>query len=77
MRVRVIYNYYDRELGFEKKIGDEIEVSDERGQTLIAVEVAEEIIGEQKEESSEEQPKRTTRTKKQEVIPESRQQTFR
>ena len=57
MRVRVIYNYYDRELGFEKKIGDEIEVSDERGQTLIAAEVAEEIIGEQKEESSEEQPK--------------------
>ena len=54
MRVRVIYNYYDRELGFEKKIGDEIEVSDERGQTLIAAEVAEEIIGEQKEESSEE-----------------------
>ena len=51
MRVRVIYNYYDRELGFEKKIGDEIEVSDERGQTLIAAEVAEEIIGEQKEES--------------------------
>ena len=77
MRVRVIYNYYDSELGFEKKIGDEIEVSDERGQTLIAAEVAEEIIGEQKEESSEEQPKRTTRTKKQEVIPESRQQTFR
>ena len=64
MRVRVIYNYYDRELGFEKKIGDEIEVSDERGQTLIAAEVAEEISGEQKEESSEEQPKRTTRTKK-------------
>lgn len=64
MRVRVIYNYYDRELGFEKKIGDEIEVSDERGQTLIAAEVAEEIIGEQKVESSEEQPKRTTRTKK-------------
>lgn len=35
MRVRVIYNYYDRELGFEKKIGDEIEVSDERGQNLV------------------------------------------
>lgn len=67
MKVRVIYNYYDRELGFEKKVGDELEVSDERGQTLIAAEVAEEIIEEEKEESSEEQkekPKRTTRAKK-------------
>lgn len=67
MKVRVIYNYYDRELGFEKKVGDELEVSDERGQILIAAEVAEEIIEEEKEESSEEQeekPKRTTRAKK-------------
>lgn len=67
VKVRVIYNYYDRELGFEKKVGDELEVSDERGQILIAAEVAEEIIEEEKEESSEEQeekPKRTTRAKK-------------
>ena len=52
MKVRVIYNYYDRELGVEKKVGDEIEVSEERGRTLIAAEVAEEII--EVEESSEE-----------------------
>ena len=64
MRVRVIYNYYDREFGFEKKIGDEMEVSNERGQALIAAEVAEEIIEEKKEVSSKEQSKRTTRTKK-------------
>ena len=67
MKVRVIYNYYDRELGFEKKVGDEIEVSDERGQTLIAAEVAEEIVEKQEEESSEEQeekPKRSTKARK-------------
>lgn len=65
MKVRVIYNYYDRELGFEKKVGDELEVSDERGQTLIAAEVAEEIIEEQESsEDQEEKPKRTTRAKK-------------
>ena len=36
MKVRVTYNYHDRELGFEKHIGDELNVTDERGQVLIA-----------------------------------------
>lgn len=44
MKVRVTYNYHDRELGFEKHIGDELDVTDERGQVLIAAGVAEEII---------------------------------
>lgn len=44
MKVRVTYNYHDRELGFEKHIGDELNVTDERGQVLIAAGVAEEIV---------------------------------
>lgn len=65
MKVRVTYNYHDRELGFEKKVGDELEVSDERGQTLIAAEVAEEIIEEQESsEDQEEKPKRSTKARK-------------
>ena len=44
MKVRATYNYHDRELGFEKHIGDELNVTDERGQVLIAAGVAEEIV---------------------------------
>ena len=44
MKVRVTYNYHDRELGFEKHVGDEFDVTDERGQVLIAAGVAEESL---------------------------------
>ena len=71
MRVRVIYNYYDRELGFEKHVGDEFDVADERGQVLIAAGVAEEIIEQVEEpetqestEETEEKPKRNTKARK-------------
>lgn len=43
MKVRVTYNYHDRKLGFEKRVGDEFDVTEERGQVLIAAGVAEEI----------------------------------
>lgn len=73
MKVRVTYNYHDRELGFEKHVGDEFEVADERGQVLIAAGVAEEVVepveelktqeaaGETEEE---EKPKRNTKARK-------------
>lgn len=73
MKVRVTYNYHDRELGFEKYIGDEFEVADERGQVLIAAGVAEEVVEPVEEpetqESTEEtveaeKPKRSTKTRK-------------
>ena len=43
MKVRVTYNYHDRKLGFEKRVGDEFDVTEERGQVLIAAGVADEI----------------------------------
>lgn len=71
MKVRVTYNYHDRELGFEKHVGDEFDVTDERGQVLIAAGVAEEIIEPVEEpetqkvtEKTEEKPKRNTKARK-------------
>lgn len=71
MKVRVIYNYHDRELGFEKHVGDEFDVTDERGQILIAAGVAEEIVEPVEEpetqevtEETEEKPKRNTKPRK-------------
>ena len=72
MKVRVTYNYHDRELGFEKHVGDEFDVADERGQVLIAAGVAEEIIEPVEEETetqesteeTEEKPKRNTKARK-------------
>lgn len=70
MKVKVTYNYHDRELGFEKHIGDELNVTDERGQVLIAAGVAEEIVEPveepeaQEETEEEEKPKRSTKTRK-------------
>lgn len=70
MKVRVTYNYHDRELGFEKHIGDELDVTDERGQVLIAAGVAEEIIEPVEEPETqeatekEEKPKRNTKPRK-------------
>ena len=72
MKVRVTYNYHDRKLGFEKHVGDEFDVTDERGQVLIAAGVAEEIIEPVEEEpetqetteKTEEKPKRNTKARK-------------
>lgn len=72
MKVRVTYNYHDRKLGFEKRVGDEFDVTDERGQVLIAAGVAEEIIEPVEEEpetqetteKTEEKPKRNTKARK-------------
>lgn len=71
MKVRVTYNYHDRKLGFEKHVGDEFDVTEERGQVLIAAGVAEEIIEPVEEpetqkvtEETEEKPKRSTKTRK-------------
>lgn len=72
MKVRVTYNYHDRKLGFEKHIGDEFDVTEERGQVLIAAGVAEEIIEPAEEEpetqesteETEEKPKRNTKARK-------------
>jgi len=70
MKVRVTYNYHDRELGFEKHVGDEFDVTDERGQVLIAAGVAEEIIEPVEEPETqeatekEEKPKRNTKPRK-------------
>lgn len=69
MKVRVTYNYHDREFGFEKHVGDEFNVADERGQVLIAAGVAEEIIEPVEEEPeaqevTEEKPKRNTKPRK-------------
>ena len=71
MKVRVTYNYHDRELGFEKRVGDEFDVTEERGQVLIAAGVAEEIIEPAEEEpetqettEKEEKPKRNTKPRK-------------
>ena len=71
MKVRVTYNYHDRKLGFEKHVGDEFDVTDERGQVLIAAGVAEEIIEPAEEEpetqeaaEKEEKPKRNTKPRK-------------
>ena len=71
MKVRVTYNYHDRELGFEKHVGDEFDVTEERGQVLIAAGVAEEIIEPAEEEpetqeatEEEEKPKRSTKARK-------------
>lgn len=71
MKVRVTYNYHDRELGFEKHVGDEFNVTEERGQVLIAAGVAEEIIEPAEEEpetqeatEKEEKPKRNTKPRK-------------
>ena len=71
VKVRVTYNYHDRELGFEKHVGDELDVTDERGQVLIAAGVAEEIIEPAEEpeaqevtEETEEKSKRNTRPRK-------------
>ena len=71
MKVRVTYNYHDRKLGFEKHVGDEFDVADERGQVLIAAGVAEEIIEPVEEpetqestEETEEKPKRSTKARK-------------
>ena len=72
MKVRVTYNYHDRKLGFEKHVGDGFDVTDERGQVLIAAGVAEEIIEPVEEEpetqetteKTEEKPKRNTKARK-------------
>lgn len=71
MKVRVTYNYHDRKLGFEKHVGDEFNVTEERGQVLIAAGVAEEIIEPAEEEpesqeatEEEEKPKRSTKPRK-------------
>ncbi len=71
MKVRVTYNYHDRKLGFEKHVGDEFDVTEERGQVLIAAGVAEEIIEPAEEEpetqeatEEEEKPKRSTKARK-------------
>lgn len=70
MKVRVTYNYHDRELGFEKHVGDEFDVTDERGQVLIAAGVAEEIVEPVEEPEAqegteeEEKPKRSTKARK-------------
>lgn len=70
MKVRVTYNYHDRKLGFEKRVGDEFDVTEERGQVLIAAGVAEEITEPVEEPEAqegteeEEKPKRSTKTRK-------------
>ncbi len=70
MKVRVTYNYHDRKLGFEKRVGDEFDVTEERGQVLIAAGVAEEIIEPVEEPETqeatekEEKPKRNTKPRK-------------
>ena len=56
-------------LGFEKHVGDEFDVTDERGQVLIAAGVAEEIVEPveepeaQESTEEEEKPKRSTKAR--------------
>ena len=70
MKVRVTYNYHDRKLGFEKRVGDEFDVTDERGQVLIEAVLAEEIVEPVEEPEAqegtveEEKPKRSTKARK-------------
>ena len=70
IKLRVTYNYHDRKLGFEKRVGDEFDVTDERGQVLIAAGVAEEIVEPVEEPEAqegteeEEKPKRSTKARK-------------
>ena len=64
MKVRVTYNYHDRKLGFEKRVGDEFDVTEERGQVLIAAGVAEEITEPVEEPEAQEGTEEGRKTKK-------------
>ena len=70
MKVRVTYNYHDRKIRKEKRVGDEFDVTEERGQVLIAAGVAEEITEPVEEPEAqegteeEEKPKRSTKARK-------------